>query len=1214
MKKRLFLLIISMFCIFSLYSCESTTTNYYTVTFDSNGGNTISSQKVEEGKTANEVIPEKEGFEFVGWYESTTSSKAFSFQTPITKDMTLTARWNEILPSCTVTFDSKGGSKVEAEKVIKGNQATEVVPTLKGYSFEGWSIDGVSLYDFSTPVKSDFTLVALWKEVVYTITFYPHNQTTMEQQIIKENDLLVVEPITKEGYRFLGWFSDTSYEHEFDFTQPIQQDYSLYAKWERISYVSLVFTDEDDTVYYQSEKIESGTILSELSIDSPKKDNYRFDGWYLDSSLQEKATSSTSFTEDTTLFAKWVRVYVVTIYDETKTTVVSTQTINEGEKVQKPADLSKDGFRFVGWKDASNDETYDFTQTVTTTLSLYAVFKEIFTISFYDGTTLVSSVNVEEGESCPEPRGLDKDNYRFIGWRKDLTSSNNYLFKTPVTSSFSLYAKWLKECVVTFNTLGGSEVASQIVIENGYLTLPDAPSKEGEYFSGWYYDEEFKNPYSSTKAIVDNMTLYAKFIEGTNDFAGIINDYIPDEISANLVLPTTYAGASLSWSTSDSNTLTSTGEVNPAHKDLEVTVTLKVTFAGTVETYSKKTTVRKVNFAPLSIGTSVLGYASAWYFTGSFSKEVLETTDVIFYSFAYLYSNYSLDLSQNGFENKIPQVLKARQSGVRVVLSVQGYGSEGKTFSDACSTADGRKTLINNIVECVEKYHFDGIDIDWEYPGYQTGRDTAVDRVNYTAFVTELSNRFHGLDPDYLVTAAIPGGPWGYTRYELQKVGAALDYINLMTYDLTAGTTSTHHTALYQSSYTYNGCSGDETVKNFVSKGVPIEKLTLGCAFYGKYVTVTSTGNGSGLHGTVSGEYKTKAYTLIKSTYLDTTAKVSQYYHYDSVACAPYIYDAANNLFLTYDDPTSLKEKCSYVQKNKLGGIMIWELGEDKTNDLINAIASIKTSITKPTSITLSGQNVVEVGSTLALQLNVNPLGASDTCTYTSSNTNIATVSSKGVVTGVSSGKVTITATSTLDSSVSSSITITVNPKIQKYKVTLISSSSYASLDAIKQDLQKDYSAWSGKDSTLSDKWSDSVDDFFVSSEYHDKWVWLMKYFQTINSENSSYYQSMIDGTDLTGEFDPYVITFEVVGFMQNSKCSSQSLTNTTDFSTYNVNNILDYCQSKTEVLVEEGKTYVLPTLSKEGYTFDGWYISSDFSGASVTEVTQETTLYAKWK
>lgn len=135
----------------------------YTVTFNTDGGSTIPSQSVESGKLATKPEnPTKTGLEFLGWYHG---GIPFSFLTPITADITLTARWKD--PSktyYTVTFKIDG-EVVDTQTVEKGERVLEPAdPTKDGYDFMGWYTGDETGFDFDAPITEDIALEAVWKK------------------------------------------------------------------------------------------------------------------------------------------------------------------------------------------------------------------------------------------------------------------------------------------------------------------------------------------------------------------------------------------------------------------------------------------------------------------------------------------------------------------------------------------------------------------------------------------------------------------------------------------------------------------------------------------------------------------------------------------------------------------------------------------------------------------------------------------------------------------------------------------------------------------------------------------------------------------------------------------------------------------------------------------------------------------------------------------
>lgn len=134
--------------------------NTYNVTFDSNGGSAVEPQNVDyRAKVTKPAEPTREGYHFMGWFNG---DKEWNFDedTMGAGNMTLTAKWE--INKYTVSFDSKGGIKVDSQIVEHGSTATKPrTPHRNDYTFKGWYLDGKK-FDFSTPITGDITLVARW--------------------------------------------------------------------------------------------------------------------------------------------------------------------------------------------------------------------------------------------------------------------------------------------------------------------------------------------------------------------------------------------------------------------------------------------------------------------------------------------------------------------------------------------------------------------------------------------------------------------------------------------------------------------------------------------------------------------------------------------------------------------------------------------------------------------------------------------------------------------------------------------------------------------------------------------------------------------------------------------------------------------------------------------------------------------------------------------
>ena len=211
--------------------------NKYTVTFDSYGGSKVDPQVVEYGLYAQEPEePTLKGFTFAYWYLDDENEDYDFENTPVTADITLTAKWE--INKYTVTFDSYGGSKVDPQVVEYGLYAQEPEePTLKGFTFAYWYLDDENeAYDFeNTPVTADITLTAKWNINKYTVAFNTDGGTPVPPAQEVEYGLTATEPAAPEktGYTFDGWYLG---DEKYDFSAAVEQNITLTAKWEKKTY------------------------------------------------------------------------------------------------------------------------------------------------------------------------------------------------------------------------------------------------------------------------------------------------------------------------------------------------------------------------------------------------------------------------------------------------------------------------------------------------------------------------------------------------------------------------------------------------------------------------------------------------------------------------------------------------------------------------------------------------------------------------------------------------------------------------------------------------------------------------------------------------------------------------------------------------------------------------------------------------------------------
>ena len=273
-------------------------TEEYTVTFNAYGGfPTPDEQHVKSGeKAVLPVEPTLKGYTFAFWYlgEDEQNATAYDFDTPVTENITLTAKWN--INKYTVTFNSYGGTPVPpAQEVEYGLTATKPAdPTLKGYTFAFWYLgedeQNATEYDFDTPVTENITLTAKWNINKYTVTFNTDGGTPVPPAQEVEYGLTATEPAApkKTGYTFDGWYLG---DEKYDFSAAVEQNITLTAKWEaKKANVHLMIFKSGDlstpivNVPYATDKLAGDTIdLAEIDLSSYLDFDFEIDGgWYDD--------------------------------------------------------------------------------------------------------------------------------------------------------------------------------------------------------------------------------------------------------------------------------------------------------------------------------------------------------------------------------------------------------------------------------------------------------------------------------------------------------------------------------------------------------------------------------------------------------------------------------------------------------------------------------------------------------------------------------------------------------------------------------------------------------------------------------------------------------------------------------------------------------------------------------------------------------------------
>jgi chitinase len=777
------------------------------------------------------------------------------------------------------------------------------------------------------------------------ITFNTNGGVEIEPMTgLTAGDKVKLPEPTKEGNMFIGWYDNEDFDGKsYEGSYTYKEDVTLYACWMTLQY----------KIYFHSDEVELTTLNQtykygdELDLPLPTSSVYDFAGWYLDG---EKFTETTMPAKEITLKAKWEPKKFTVTLDLNGGELLEGSNILEnvagGSTLALPVP-NKTGYVFIGWYTSLDNRGLKFTENdvITESITLYAKYESLGNLeSEYEINYELNDGNFEG--NYPEVYEVGKvtvlanpvkSGYNFEGWYESPLFIGERVTEISANQigEITLYAKWM-EVKDTYQVKFINHLKQETIVDvpsGQKVKAIDAGSYQGETLI-WYQGNKafnFETP------IYEDITLYANWAQLETVILTMINDVAFDNIELLSKVNVSGKTFNILWSSSDPYTMSNKGVTNPARVDTEITLTAKFSYNGSTIEQPFKVIVPRIVFDSLSDVKPVFAYVYSTSYKG-FTDTARETLDVVNISFGRVSDDGVVDLSEL---KNIEDIMQIRKTGTRVVLCIGGYGSSCKQFSDAAYTAAGRTKLAQSILEAVERYHFDGVDIDWEYPGYETGRDVTVDRPNFTAMMAQIANTLKNVNPDYLVTSAVPGGPWGVDRYDVSTLNDILDYIHLMTYDFHGSSKAVHHTALYSSSNTSSGCSVADTIRVYKERGASTEKLVVGVAFYGRVYTLggaATTDKGVGSTNVIeSGKHIT--YTdIIKKYYNDPVVKNRMIYYYDTKSCAPSIYDPATNTVISFDDPNSIDAKCQYVWNYDLAGLMYWENGEDTTDILLKAI------------------------------------------------------------------------------------------------------------------------------------------------------------------------------------------------------------------------------------------------------------------------------------
>lgn len=319
-----------------------------TVTFDVNGhGTAPAPQTVDIGtKAVKPTDPVQTGWRFDGWYTDKNCTAAYDFDSVVTDNITLYAKW---VKTVTVTYHvGSYGTAPASQTVDAGKKFTRPADPVDSRAiFQGWYTDEnyTTAYDFGSAVETDLNLYAKWKDGYRVVFQTAYGTAPAEQKVALNGKATKPADPTATGYIFKGWYTSQLYTAEFDFNTPITADTTLYAKWNET--YTVTFNVGDHGTAPTAQTVENGGKATKP--ENPTAKGWRFDGWYTDERYTARYDFDKAVTANTTLYAKWTQLFTLTFETNGGTKIDSVEAPDGSLVYLGSYKPTKSGYYFVGW-------------------------------------------------------------------------------------------------------------------------------------------------------------------------------------------------------------------------------------------------------------------------------------------------------------------------------------------------------------------------------------------------------------------------------------------------------------------------------------------------------------------------------------------------------------------------------------------------------------------------------------------------------------------------------------------------------------------------------------------------------------------------------------------------------------------------------------------------------------------------------------------------
>ena len=487
------------------------------------------------------------GYTFVAWFENSEFSgdtvsivKKGSFG-----DIKLYAKFSA--NEYRIEYDLQGGvNDISNPSVytVEDETVTLSAPTRVHYTFGGWFEDGKLVETIDALRLCDIKLVAEWIADKYTITYNLNggecNDALVTEYTVESADI-ALPSLTKKGYAFCGWYDNAAFDDKSLNNIPSGSygNINLYAKFSVVEYT--ISYDLQGGVNSISNPTKYTIEDQNIVLSAPSRECYTFDGWFENGTKVESVEVARC--ENVNLAAKWTAIEYSIAYDLNGGSCDEKLTVKysvESDDIILP-DLSKDGYKFVGWfigekkiEKIAKGSHGDLKISAKWSMATYTV--EYVCDGNHDNPTELA---VDEEYTLKD---AEKTGYSFEGWHSDESLQTRVYTVISSGETVTLYAKFAPVTyTITYDYSGGEGVEnpSTYTVESEDIIL-NAASKTGFEFVGWFDGEEKIEVIK--KGSFGDISLVAKWLEKSPFVVenGVVKAYSGDE--KHVVVPETVGG------------------------------------------------------------------------------------------------------------------------------------------------------------------------------------------------------------------------------------------------------------------------------------------------------------------------------------------------------------------------------------------------------------------------------------------------------------------------------------------------------------------------------------------------------------------------------------------------------------------------------------------------------------------------------------------------